>query len=139
MKSKDNEYWLNDDRDQPGVLLVDDNMVVVKLVIQTLTPYSLRCHWARTTEEARQILQVFPVDLVISDIRLPFMNGIELAQWIRKQPGISDIPVLFFTSSSDRSTIQSAASVRDVDYLLKPLRPRVFCERVLKLIKDYQP
>lgn len=138
MKPNPSDYWLHDDREQPGVLLVDDNMVVVKLVIQTLAPYNLRCHWARSTAEARQILQVFPIDLVIADIRLPFMNGIELARWIREQPGISEIPVLFFTSAADRQTIQTAAAVRDVDYVLKPLRPRVFCERVLRLISDRQ-
>ena len=45
-------YDFHDDTDAPTVLVVDDNLVVVKLVIQTLSPYRMQCHWARSVRRA---------------------------------------------------------------------------------------
>ena len=127
--------WLAEESDAPAVLMVDDNLVMVKQVIQVLSPHGLNCHWARSSDEAKRILKLNRVDLVIADIRLPSMNGIELARWLRVQTGYQDLPVLFFTAASDRPTIEAATRIANVDYLLRPLRPAQFCERVLKHIR----
>ncbi|MCA8961088.1 MAG: response regulator [Planctomycetes bacterium] len=121
------------DRDSPtSVLVVDDNLVMVKLLIQTLAPHGLTCHWAKTVDEAQHILNAYDIRIVISDIRQGFLDGVGLGRWIRNHPRTMDLPIVFFTSCSDRSTIQAAAALGNVDYVLKPLRPAAFSERILK-------
>ena len=129
------DEWLDGDGAQRSVLVVDDNMVMVKLMVQTLTPHGLKCHWAKTVEEAKQIFNVYPIDLLISDIRTGFLDGVGLARWARARTESPDLPVVFFTSCNDRPTIQAAASLGNVDYVLKPLRPLAFSERVLRRLE----
>ena len=132
------DAWLARDESQPSILVVDDNMVMVKLMIQTLAPYELTCHWAKTVAEARQILQAYPIHMLITDIRDGFLDGVGLAQWAREQESYADLPIVFFTACNDRHTIQSAASIGNVDYVLKPLRPAAFCERVLRRLEVWR-
>ncbi len=127
--------WLAGDESNSAILVVDDNMVMVKLVIQTLAPCGLTCHWAKTADEARQILKAYPIDLLISDIREGFLDGVGLGSWARQQDRYRSLPIVFFTACNDRDTIQAAASLGNVDYVLKPLRPAAFCERVLKRLE----
>ncbi|MFN0060020.1 MAG: response regulator [Planctomycetota bacterium] len=130
--------WLPEESETPAVLVVDDNLVMVKQVIQVLTPHGINCHWAHSSSEAKRIVRLNRIDLVIADIRLPALNGIELATWLRAEECYRELPVLFFTAASDRATIEEAARIPNVDYLLRPLRPAQFCERVLKHIRSVE-
>lgn len=130
------DSWIDPTGHEPAVLVVDDNLVVVKLMIQTLSPYGVRCHWVRSVEEAQEVLGAFHVDLVIADIRPPLTDGIALAHWIRAQRAIADVPIVFFTSVNDRETIRAAASIPNVDYVLKPLRRKIFCERIFRKLTE---
>ncbi len=58
--------------------------------------------------------------LVLLDINMPFLSGLEVLAWIRKQPVFADLPVLVFTSSSQEKDIEHAYSLNVTAYVTKP-------------------
>jgi len=81
--------------------------------------------------EAISILQEASVDIVLVDIRMPMMDGIELAQHLR---GLSQPPKLIFTTAYDHYAVQ-AFELNAIDYLLKPIRS----ERLAAALAKAQP
>jgi CheY-like chemotaxis protein len=74
------------------ILLVDNDPVYLNLMSEVLTLHSHIVVGAPDGEAALQILQSEPVDLVISDISMPNMNGINLHRYIRENPALRHIP-----------------------------------------------
>ncbi len=58
--------------------------------------------------------------LVILDINLPFLSGLEVLAWMRKQPAVADLPVVVFTSSSQEKDIELAYRLNATAYVTKP-------------------
>lgn len=114
----------------PAVLVVDDNPVALKVLCTALSRGHYDLHSASSGIEAKRILSKQRIDLVILDILMPGMTGLEFATWMRESEKHCDVPIIFFTAVSDKETIRSAASLGNVDYLLKPLRSRLLLERI---------
>lgn len=84
-------------------------------------------------------------DLIITDVRLPGMSGIELAKFLNAHPAYSEIPVIFLSSASDQKTISEAISAGAADFILKPFENQTLIGRVMKVLgepiqdmEDYQ-
>ena len=103
-----------------SILLVDDEL----LVLETLRDYvdwkSLNCkvYTARNGQRAIEQIQEHEPDIIITDIQMPIMNGIELAKWVKEtnQKG----KLVFLTGYDDFDYIKEAFNVDAVDYILKP-------------------
>lgn len=103
-----------------SILLVDDEL----LVLETLRDYvdwkSLNCkvYTARNGRRAIEQIQEHEPDIIITDIQMPIMNGIELAKWVKEtnQKG----KLIFLTGYDDFDYIKEAFNVDAVDYILKP-------------------
>lgn len=79
----------------------------------------------------------FPLpDLIILDLKLPHVMGIDVLKWIREQPNLDMTAVIILTSSQQKSDIQAACSGRANSYLLKPTRPTDLVDIVGRL-KSY--
>ncbi len=61
--------------------------------------------------------------LVLLDINLPLLSGMEVLQWIREQPRFRTLPVVMYTSSSNEADVEKARSLGIQDYLLKASNP----------------
>ena len=70
--------------------------------------------------------------LVLLDINMPKKNGLEVLEWIRRQPQLKSLPVLMLTSSSRQEDIDAARKLGANDYLLKPSHP----DKLLDLVKS---
>ncbi|HHX62942.1 MAG TPA: response regulator [Epulopiscium sp.] len=116
-----------------SILLVDDEL----LVLETLRDYvdwaGLNCkvYTARNGQKAIEKIQEYEPDIIITDIQMPIMNGIELAKWVKEtnQKG----KLIFLTGYDDFDYIKEAFNVDAVDYILKPFSVEGIEETVNKI------
>ena len=104
-----------------SILIVDDDVVFLAAVRSLLEPWGIK---VTTLEESWRFWQILPAtkpDLVILDIEMPEVNGIELCQTLRSDPDWQELPILFLTARQDPKTIQQVFEVGGDDYISKPV------------------
>jgi DNA-binding NtrC family response regulator len=117
-------------------LIVEDENATRDLCCDVVTESGLRARTASTTEQALEILEQFPVDIVITDLRVPQMGGIELLRRIREMYPQTSVMVL-----TQYGTIESAVEATRmgaVDYVTKPFHVpdlRSKLDRVVRLLE----
>ncbi len=102
------------------VLVVDDYLAVrktIKELVQTLGMVPVE---AENGLKAQEILKQQPVDLVITDLVMPEMDGFELTEAIKNDPALRPIPVVIISSHADSKYIFRALRLGADDYLTKP-------------------
>lgn len=120
--------------DSPTALVVDDSATARAFVKATLTRAGLQVLEAGSGPEALSILGVQTVDVVISDVVMPDMDGYELVRRIRKDPRIGAMPVLLLTSRGDVADKIAGFEAGADDYMVKPFEPAELEVRVKALL-----
>lgn len=105
------------------VLLVDDSPTILLSLSALLTQAGYGSVQAAGAEQALAILGASkPPDLVITDLNMPGMNGIELIRTIRKLPGFRFVPVLMLTTESQAEKRAEARAAGATGWLVKPVQ-----------------
>jgi CheY-like chemotaxis protein len=104
------------------LLLVEDNPDVADTLSELLTASGHRVELARSAEEALDALQRRRPDVVLSDIGLPGMDGLELAARVRGDPELRDLKLIAMTGFGDASTRERIERAGFDRHLLKPVR-----------------
>lgn len=112
------------------VLIVDDVPQNVRLVAALLTPEGYDISVALTSQNALEQIKDNDFDLILLDIMMPDINGIELCQTVKALPGKQEIPIIFLTAKTEEPHILSAFEAGAVDYLCKPYNPSELAARV---------
>ena len=113
---------LNPDRSAiASILIVDDDPVFLALLRSLLEPWGIRVTTLENPLRFWEVLQETHPDLVILDIEMPHINGIELCQAIRNDPNWQELPILFLTARQDAETIQQVFEIGGDDYISKPV------------------
>lgn len=116
------------------VLVVDDTKAILKMVKFVLgEKYDL--YMANSGKLALEILERKPIDIVLMDVDMPDMDGIETVSKIRQMENISDIPVMFFTAMSTKETVEKCAKAGMVGYIVKPYKPEELLDRLEKFFQ----
>ena len=114
------------------ILLVEDNEDDVFLMERALQKASIQrtMHVAKDGREALKYLQAvgpyadrnsFPLpSLIFLDLKLPFVQGFQVLEWINQQPSLKQIPVVILTSSSEQSDRDRAQALGARSFLVKP-------------------
>src|SRR6201988_457431 len=103
----------------PDILVVDDDDVIRETLDELLSA-NYSCQTADTAEEALAKLEAQRFDVMLTDISMPGLNGMELLKRVvEKYPGT---PVIIISGHSDQDHAQSLISRGAFDYLLKPFR-----------------
>ncbi len=87
---------------------------------------------ASNGKEALELTRTNPVDILISDVQMPFYSGIELAELIKEEN--PDIEILFFSGYDDFRYIKAALSLKAVNYILKPVDPEEFTKYMNEIV-----
>ncbi|HAM32364.1 MAG: hypothetical protein A2X91_00650 [Deltaproteobacteria bacterium GWB2_65_81] len=103
------------------ILLVDDEEIFLRPLARTIVAAGFLVDTAGTASEAREKLKTGEVDLVISDVRMPGMDGIAFTRSLREEFG--DLPVILMTAYGSIRTAVDAMKAGAQDYLLKPFEP----------------
>lgn len=122
-----------------NVLVVEDEEDILQLLSYTLTKGGLRVVLAQSGEEALEKLGEEHVDLILLDLMLPGISGIEVCQAVRKAEGLKDIPVVMLTAKSEEQDIIAGLAQGADDYVTKPFSPKVLMARVLANLRRRNP
>ncbi len=103
-------------------LVVDDSGVARHIVTEYLRREGLTIIQAEDGQEALDILrrQTSEIDMVITDLNMPRMDGCQLARNIRGELNLTDLPVIFLTASADESELLEVFKAGATDHLVKP-------------------
>lgn len=103
------------------VLVVEDELLLAQGIQAALAWRCVKAEHARTAEEALAILNTATYDLLLLDIRLPGMSGLDLVHEIRANLRLRRIPVIFMTGDTNPANRQEARRLEAADFLEKPL------------------
>jgi len=119
------------------ILLVDDEPDILEFVGYNLRKEGFHVESANNGSQAIQKAQSFNPHLIILDVMMPGMDGIETCEEIRQIPSLKDALVVFLTArGEDYSQIAGFEAGAD-DYITKPIKPKVLISRVKALLKRY--
>ena len=123
------------------ILLVDDDPTTLRLLEMILRRADETVVGVASGAEALVAVDEYDgaVDLVISDYRMPGMNGIELLAALRANPRTRETPVMMCTSASDRVTVSAAVRAGVQDYIIKPVVADVVLAKVHALLARRSP
>jgi two-component system chemotaxis response regulator CheY len=103
------------------VFLVDDSATILLSVSNILTKAGYKVEKAASAEEALKKFQTgLKIDLLITDLNMPGMNGIELIREVRKLPSYKFVPILFLTTESQQSKKVEAKAAGASGWIVKP-------------------
>lgn len=112
------------------VLVVDDDPDVRQLVEMKLRLDGIETLVAKNGQEALDVLAAEHVDLVVLDVMMPVMDGIETCRRIREDESNAALPIIMLTAKAQAADIQSGFSTGATDYVVKPFSPRELLSRV---------
>lgn len=112
------------------ILTVDDNPDLRRLVAHHLGRAGFAVLEAGDGQQAVRLLQTTVPDLILLDIRMPEMHGLQLLERLREHPPAAAIPVVMLTVLSHPDIVDRALRLGVVDYLVKPLEPAVLIAHV---------
>ncbi|WP_044406826.1 response regulator [Thiomicrospira microaerophila] len=113
------------------ILSVDDSMVVRKMVkISLAEQYEL--HEAKDGAEGFELAKQHQFDLVITDINMPVMDGIEMIGHLRQMPNYQKTPILCITTESSAATKERGKAVGANGWIVKPFTPETLRNIVLR-------
>ncbi len=117
-------------------LLIADDEDEERLGIQFLLKkfgFSFDIREAADGVQALNMLDEFSADILLTDVKMPFMSGIELATEVRRR--FPKMQIIFFSGYDDFDYVKQALSLQAVDYILKPVNPAEF-QKVIALVVD---
>lgn len=118
------------------VLIVDDEPGNIKILSSVLAgDYALSV--ATSGEQALEVARVQSPDIVLLDMIMPGMDGIEVCEALKASEDTKDIPVIFVTSMSDSVNEERGLDAGAVDYISKPISPPIVKARVKIHIQNY--
>lgn len=119
---------------RPRVLLVDDDEFVHKIVARQLDPQDYELSIARDATEALRILRNNAPDLVLLDIVMPGINGLEALRRFRMMPSLARIPFIMLTGKSEGQIVVESRKAGASDFIAKPFDRATLLARIDKLL-----
>ena len=119
-------------------ILVVDDMEAVRTSVCALLQHFGFANIVEAEDgcQALDIIKSNKIDLLITDLDMPKMNGIELVRAIRSDDSLKALPVLFLTADAEKNSIVEAVQAGVDDYLLKPFTMKVLEQKIRKIFKD---
>ncbi|MBT1071652.1 response regulator [Pelotalea chapellei] len=116
------------------ILIVDDSKTMRAMLVSTIESINnYNIVEASTGFEALRLLPREKVDLILTDINMPDINGLELLSYLRNNPNYQEIPVIIISSEGSQKDIDKGKQLGANDYVIKPFDPA----RVQELIQLY--
>lgn len=119
----------------PIALVADDDFTIRLLACEALEQAEFEVHEAEDGKQALEVfIQVQP-EIVLLDVRMPFMDGFEVCREIRKIPCGKNVPVLMVTGADDIESIQHAYDAGATDFMTKPINWLILIQRVRYMLR----
>jgi len=120
---------------ETSLLVVDDTPIIRGIIQGILDPLGLgKIHQAGNGEEAWEIMNASPVDVVVADWLMPGINGLELLRKMRAEERLAGIPFIMITGVPDKSVVVEAMKLKVTDFMIKPIDGSVLKQKILKAL-----
>lgn len=119
----------------PTILVVDDEPNIIELVRVTLEDDRVRIVVAADGEEALAVAHLERPDLILLDVNLPDLSGLEVCQRLRAEARSQDTKIVMLTAAARREDVERGRAAGADDYLTKPFSP----VRLLTLVDTLMP
>ena len=116
------------------ILIIDSDPITMTGMAAVLDMSGYECHCARGREAAMKAAETLPLDLIVCDVNLHGESGLDLCQEIRQKETLSDVPLMFVSSSQRPDIIRRTHDAGAAYYLRKPFDPEVLIELVNKAL-----
>ena len=117
------------------ILIVDDEPDILEFLEYNLTKEGFNVVTAADGEEAIKVAEKEKPDLIILDIMMPKIDGVEVCRQLRAKPAFDHTLIAFLTAREEDYSQIAALDVGGDDYITKPIRPRVFVSRIKALLR----
>ena len=117
------------------VLVVDDEEDILELVEYNLAKEGCRVTCVATGEEALDEVRRRPPDLVVLDLMLPGVDGLEVCRLLKRDPRTAEVPVVMLTAKGEEADVVRGLELGADDYVTKPFSPRVLTARVKAVLR----
>jgi len=115
------------------ILVVDDNAINRQLAVYLLKKGGYNVHEAESGKEALDFLAKNSTDVILLDIQLPEMDGVEILKRIRQNVMTKDITVIALTAYTMRGDKEKFEAAGFDGYLPKPIEPKTFASQILEI------
>ena len=117
------------------LLIVDDDLQLLDFLRTLLEPWGFNLTLLNDPQQFWNTLEQFVPDLLILDVEMPDLSGIDLCQVVRNDPRWSDLPVLFLSARTDSQTVHQVFTAGADDYVNKPIVGPELVARVLNRLE----
>jgi two-component system chemotaxis response regulator CheY len=121
----------------PNLLIVDDSTAIRKILIRVLSQAGIALGAVLEAGdgcEALKILEAHPVSMVLSDINMPNMDGIEFLRAVRNSERFRGLPVVLITTEGAQARVQEAVELGATSYIRKPFNADQLRDRLTTLL-----
>ena len=120
----------------PKILLVDDSKATRSVVAKTFSSYNCEIIEASNGAICLEMARMHEPSLIILDITMPVMNGIETLERLKTDPHTQDIPIIMLSANSNPEEVEHLKTTKGlVNYVTKTQKPGVILESALKVLK----
>lgn len=118
-----------------NVLVVDDELANLELLMSVLDTMEIRTQAASDGFKALEAVKKEIPDLMIIDVKMPQMNGFQLAQHLQNAPETQNIPIMFISALHDDKTMNEGFKHQALDYLTKPFNIQSLYDSIDEALK----
>ena len=123
------------DTEKKTILIVDDDEVILTIAELGLKRAGFNVVKSSSGMSCLESLQYYIPDLILLDVEMPIMSGIQTLKVIKENSKLQEIPVMFLTGSTDSETVVTAKSLGAVGYVVKPFIPQELVDKVKQILQ----
>lgn len=117
-----------------SILIVEDSDVMRAFLVASLEGLPIQIVEASTGFEALKVLPHHNFSLIVTDINMPDINGLELISFLKKHPNYNDVPIVVISTERSEEDRKRAKSLGACDYLVKPFEMEDFKKKIESLL-----
>ena len=121
------------------ILVVEDEQDILFLIEHNLSKQGYRVTTAESGEQGLKLATSNQFQLIILDLMLPGMNGLEVCKAVRNYPEIHSVPILMLTAKGEEQDIVAGLNAGADDYVTKPFSPKILLARIQTLLRRNKP
>lgn len=119
------------------ILVVDDEEDILELVRYNLSREGFDIIGAETGEKALEVANAESVDLIVLDLMLPGLDGLEVAKQLKNYPKTQNIPIIMLTAKGEEADMVTGLELGADDYVTKPFSPRILLARIKAVLRRH--
>jgi len=118
------------------ILAVDDEEDILELLRFNLSREGYQVSCAESGEDALRLARTNPIDLMVLDLMLPGLDGLDVTRKIKNDPKLRHIPIIMLTAKGEEADVVTGLELGASDYVTKPFSPRILIARIKATLRS---